>query len=267
MPTRPYPVILLPGVVLPAGPAWAALLAELGPEVDARPKELEVYATEPPPVGYSMSSEVAGIARVAEAAGFDRFHLVGYSGGGASCLAYAAEHPERLSSLAVMEPAFAGWQRMTPREREHFEAFRAILDIKPADQMARFQAFQMAPGVAPPPRPDGPQPPWMASRPAGIRAMLQALLTSDLDLAALERFDSPVWYGLGGLSHPHYFALMADRLAGVFPDFTVEVFAHRHHFDPPHRTEPQRVAASLRALWSRAERRPTQASGSAYLGG
>jgi hypothetical protein len=54
-------------------------------------------------------------------------------------------------------------------------------------------------------------------------------------------------------SSPDYFALMAERLAGVFPDFTVEVFPDRHHFDPPHRIEPARVATSLRSLWARAE--------------
>jgi hypothetical protein len=37
----PWPVVLLPGVVLPAQLAYGALLATLGHEVDARPKELE----------------------------------------------------------------------------------------------------------------------------------------------------------------------------------------------------------------------------------
>jgi hypothetical protein len=39
----------------------------------------------------------------------------------------------------------------------------------------------------------------------------------------------------------------------VFPNFTLEVFEERHHFDPPHRAEPERLAASLRELWARAE--------------
>jgi hypothetical protein len=46
---------------------------------------------------------------------------------------------------------------------------------------------------------------------------------------------------------------MAERLARVFPDFTVEVFPDRHHFDPPHRIEPARVAAWLRSLWALAD--------------
>jgi hypothetical protein len=45
----------------------------------------------------------------------------------------------------------------------------------------------------------------------------------------------------------------------VFADFTIERFEDRHHFDPPHRIEPARVAASLRALWARAEQPRDQA--------
>jgi pimeloyl-ACP methyl ester carboxylesterase len=95
----------------------------------------------------------------------------------------------------------------------------------------------------------------MAKRPAGLKALLRAFLTSDLDLEALGRFDRPVWFAVGGGSNPDYFALMAERLAGVFPDFTIERFPDRHHFDPPHRIEPDQVAASLRSLWRRAEAR------------
>lgn len=250
---RPRPVILLPGGVLPAGPAYAALLDELGVDVDARPKELEVYAGDTPPPGFSLADEVAGIARVADEAGFERFHLVGYSGGGASSLAFAADQPDRLLSLALMEPAFAGWQEMTEAERSHLERFRALLDMDGPEMFATFQALQLAPGVEAPAPPPGPAPPWMAKRPAGIRAFLNAFLTSDLDLSALRRFDRPVWFAVGGRSNPDYYALMATRLARVFPDFTLEVFPDRHHFDPPHRIEPARVAASLRSVWSRAD--------------
>lgn len=256
MPQRPWQVILLPGAVMPAGPAYGALLAELGSDVDARPKELEVYATDTPPPGYSLAAEVAGISRVADEAGFERFHLVGYSGGGAASLAYTFEHPERLVSLALLEPAFAGWQRMTPEERASFERFRPLLAMDGREQMARFQALQLAPGVVPASPPPGPPPPWMAKRPGGVRALLATFLSSDMDLDALRSFNRPVWFALGGLSHPDYYARIADRLAGVLPDFTLEVFPDRHHFDPPHRIEPSRVAASLRSLWSRAERQP-----------
>jgi len=45
---------------------------------------------------------------------------------------------------------------------------------------------------------------------------------------------------------------MAERLVAIFPDFTIETFPERHHFDPPHRIEPGRLANSLLALWQRA---------------
>ena len=48
---------------------------------------------------YELETELAGILRAAEAAGFERFHLVGYSGGGAISTAFAARHPEQLLSL------------------------------------------------------------------------------------------------------------------------------------------------------------------------
>jgi pimeloyl-ACP methyl ester carboxylesterase len=249
----PWQVVLLPGGVMPAGPAYGPLLAELGPEVDARPKELEVYAGAAPPPNYSLATEVAGITRVADAAGFERFHLVGYSGGGASSLAFAATHPERLLSLALMEPAFAGWQEMSSEERSHMEQFRPLLGRDGPEMLAEFQALQIAPGVEPVPPPPGPPPPWMATRPAGLHAILRTFYASDLDLALMRRFDRPVWFALGGRSHPDYYARMAERLARVFPDFTVEVFPDRHHFDPPHRVEPARVAASLRSLWARGQ--------------
>lgn len=253
MSDRPWPVILLPGTVMPAGPAYGPLLAALGAEVDARLKDLELYAGDPPPLDYSLEMEVGGITRTADDAGFARSHLVGYSGGGAGCLAYAARYPRRLLSLALMEPAFAGWQEMTPEERSTMERFRPLLDMDGAGQMAMFQVLQLAPGVRPSAPPPGPPPQWMASRPAGIRAFLRTILASDLDLAALRGFDRPVWFALGDRSNPDYFGRMAERLARVFPDFTVEHFPDRHHFDPPHRTEPDRVAASLRDLWTRAD--------------
>ena len=78
-----------------------------------------------PPPGYSLATEVAGVARVADEAGFARFHLFGYSGGGAASLAFAARNPERLLSLALAEPAFAGWAEWVRRERTHFDQIPA----------------------------------------------------------------------------------------------------------------------------------------------
>jgi hypothetical protein len=96
-------------------------------------------------------------------------------------------------------------------------------------------------------------PRWMAKRPAGLRAITAAFSAGELDLDALRRFRRPVYFALGGLSHPDYYRRMAVCLARVFPDFTLQAFEERQHFDPPHRTEPERLTASLRDLWARAD--------------
>jgi pimeloyl-ACP methyl ester carboxylesterase len=245
--------VLLPGSILPAEPAYAALLDVLGDGVDAVAKDLELYAADEPPPDYALGLEVEGIARAADARGFGRFHLVGYSGGGAAALAFAADRGVRLLSLALLEPAWAGNER-TPAEDALDERFRALEDLPEEERMAEFTRLQLAPGVEPPPRSDGPPPSWTAKRPAGVRALIRAFEAGDLDLAALRRFKQPVLFVLGGRSNPDYFAQMAGRLADVFPDFNVETFPERHHFDPPHRMEPERLAGLLLGLWLRAQR-------------
>ena len=77
-------MILLPGIVLPAELAYGALINAFGPDVEAVAKDLEVYAKPEPPEDYSLELEVAGVLREAEARDWERFHLVGYSGGGAA---------------------------------------------------------------------------------------------------------------------------------------------------------------------------------------
>ena len=72
------------------------------------------------------------------------------------------------------------------------------------------------------------------------------------DFNVLRRFDRPVYFALGGRGNPDLYARMAARLREVFPDFTLDVYEDRHHFDPPHRVEPARLAAALRQLWTRA---------------
>jgi pimeloyl-ACP methyl ester carboxylesterase len=249
----PHRVLLLPGSVLPGELAYGALVDALGSDADALVKELEVYATPTPPPDYSLDLEVAGVLREADGRQWARFHLVGYSGGGAAALVFAARHPDRLSSLALLEPAWAGTWDLEPGEEQLWHEYRR-LEALPTDQFMRaFMRLGVGPGVELPAPPAGDPPPWLAKRPAGIRAFLHAFETCDLDREALARFDRPVYYALGALSNPDHYGAIAARLGRVFGDFELEVFDERHHFDPPHRIEPERVARSLKAVWSRAE--------------
>jgi pimeloyl-ACP methyl ester carboxylesterase len=246
-------VILLPGGVLPAELAYSALADALRPSVAAALKDLEVYAADSPPPGYGLATEVDGLLRFADDLGIDRFHLGGYSAGGAAALAFAAAHPARLASLTLLEPAWAGSDGVDAAEAAVMRDFDRIMGLPEGELMPAFVRAQLAPGVEPPAPPPGPPPPWMAKRPAGLRAITRAFAGHDLDMEALSRFEQPVLYVLGGLSNPDLYGRRADRLGAVFPDYTVEVYADRHHFDPPHRTEPERVAEGVRRLIERSD--------------
>jgi pimeloyl-ACP methyl ester carboxylesterase len=249
MPSR---VILLPGIVLPAELAYGALIEALG-DVEAVAKELQIYATDEPPNDYSLDLEVEGVRGEAAGRGWERFHLIGYSGGGAAALAFATRHSDRLLSLALLEPAWAGSWDWSPSEQALWQEYERLESLRSDQFMPAFVRLGLRQGVEPPAPPAGEAPPWMAKRPAGIRAITETFKSYDLDRTALERFSQPVYFALGGLSNPDQYGQIARRLAGVFPDFELEVFEERHHFDPPHRVEPERLATSLRAVWHRAE--------------
>jgi hypothetical protein len=142
---------------------------------------------------------------------------------------------------------------MGDAERALWRELEKLEGLAPNEYMQAFVRLELRPGVEPPAPAPGPPPPWMANRPAGIRALIRAFETSGLDRESLSPFRRPVFYALGGLSHPDMYGAVAERLSRVFDDFTLEVFEERHHFDPPHRIEPERLANSLKALWRRAE--------------
>lgn len=242
-------VIFLPGIVAPAALRYAPLLEQLD-AVAGILKELEVYSADEPPPGYAIEAEIEGISAAADRAGFARFHLYGHSGGGACALAYAATHPERLLSLAVDEPAtdFSDEDRSDPIHDE----IAAAESLPEPQAVAVFLRLQLAPGVEAPARPEGPSPPWMATRLAGIRAFTRAIAGHRVDPSRYEAFSAPVLYTHGSLSHPRW-TVMRDRLARRFPDFSSELFDGLHHLNTSHQADPVRTAALLRALWARAE--------------
>src|SRR5262249_23747783 len=167
-------VIFLPGIIAPAAIRYQPLLACL-PDVQACPKDLEVYESDAPPADYSIDMEVRALDRTADAAGFERFHLYGHSGGGAVALAYATGRAERLLSLALDEPAYD----FTPEARAELETFRPVAALPASERMREFMKLQVSSLVELPP-PAGPPPPWMARRPGGVAAFLDALERHDL---------------------------------------------------------------------------------------
>jgi pimeloyl-ACP methyl ester carboxylesterase len=243
---RRVPVIFLPGIIAPAALRYQPLFEALGDDVDAVPKDLEVYGgSSVPPPGYSLDTEIDGIARVADEHGFDRFHLYGHSGGGACALAYTAVHPERVLTLALDEPA----TDFSPEDfREIREVFLPMLQLPPDEQLPAFLRAQLREGVEPPPPREGSPPPWMADRPAGVMAFVRGVSRADLPVERLKAFDRPVYYSYNSLSNERW-ERMAERLGELFPNMTVELYEGLSHLNSSHAAEPERVAAALRRLW------------------
>ncbi len=246
-------VLLMPGGVTPAAISYGALLHALGDDVHAVAKDLELYAADRPPADYNLDMEVEGIKRAADSAGFEHFHLVGYSGGGGMALAFTAKYPERLRSLALIEPAWIGNEGWTADDREEWAELERAMALPGEERMGAFIRWHMREGAeAPKPQlPPGPPPPWMALRPAGLDALSKAFKTYRLDRERFRLFRQPVYYAWGSLSRP-FFERNGKTLGNLFPNFRGEVYEERSHFDPPHRAEPERFAQALQELWLQA---------------
>jgi pimeloyl-ACP methyl ester carboxylesterase len=243
-------VLLVPGSVTPASISYAPLLAALGASAQVLTKELEIYAGETPPAGFGLDLEVDGIQRVADDCAWRTFHLVGFSAGGAASLAFAARYPQRLLSLALIEPAWIGNGEWSPEETAHQQKTDSIMALPAGERLAAFMRNALRPGVefAGPP---GPPPAWMAKRPAGIAAFREAFKQYDLDLARLRSFQQPVYLAIGTLSNVVE-ERKAERLGRYLEHLRVDVYEGLHHFNPPQRAEPARLATALRTLWAAA---------------
>lgn len=254
------PVVFVPGGVTPVEPSYGPLLEELGDEIAPLLKDLEVYAGDAPPAGYSVQTEVDGLLRAVDGAGLTTFHLVGYSGGAAVCLAFAAQHPQRLRSLAMFEPANVPG-RWAPGERDDHPELAAVGgDTPQAEVVGEFTRRQLRPGVEPPAPPPGPPPPWMAKRPAGLAAMGAAFEAGEGDRDALRGCTFPVYLSYGLLTE-EFMVRRVRLLAGLLPDVWIQAYAGLHHFGPPQRTQPAKYATALRQLWARAEAHDEQPAG------
>lgn len=248
---RPIPVVFVPGGVNPAAITYGELLSALQDSVRPVLKDHELYVGASPPPGWNLSTEVEAIDEAAGRAGFDAFHLVGYSGGGSISLAYVLAHGNRLRSLALIEPAWIGKAGWTPEEVRYWRDEERNSRLPAEDFMTEFMRIALKPGT-PLPQPRGPTPGWMANRPAGLRAFIAAFREGDLDHARLREFRRPVYVAYGDQSAVVE-EIKARRLARIFPDCRVELYEGTHHFAPPQRLQAERFAKALREHWARGE--------------
>jgi pimeloyl-ACP methyl ester carboxylesterase len=244
-------VICVPGSVAPAAQRYRPLIEAIGDGAELHLKDLEVYREATPPADYSIEEELDAIDRVAEANRLERFHLVGYSGGGFISLAYAGTRPDRLLSLGLFEPARIPGP-LTQEESAFFSMLKTELQGLEGDAfMSAFVRVQVQPGVVVPP-PTGPSTPEMRKRPAGIAALIRAFDAFGFDRKLLSAATFPVLYAYGDLSHDEQ-ALKAGILARLFADVHVLRWAGIHHFVPPEMIYTPEHARALLDLWRNAE--------------
>lgn len=240
-------VIALPGGVMPAAVRYGSLKAALGDQVDLHVKDLEVYATDEPPPEYSIGLEVDALAAFADSLKLERFHLLGYSGGGFVSLAFAGTHHERLLSLAVFEPARVPG-KLTLREATMDRQLRRALAGKTGPEFMRtFVTEQLRSGIEAPPS-SGPPPPWMGKRPAGLAAMLNGFRSYEFERSRLRNCTFPVFYGYGDQT-TEMVELQAEVLGGLLPDVRIKRFAGMHHFVAPEQIYTPEHIRALREIW------------------
>lgn len=244
-------VIALPGGVNPAAIRYAPLASAVGDQVKLHLKDLEVYAEEEPPADYSIGLEVKALARFADSIGLERFHLLGYSGGGFVSLAFAGAYPDRLLSLALFEPAGVPGERSGEEAQFTNQLQSALAGLNEGDFMRTFIAMQVRPGVTVHP-PSGPQPAWMNKRRAGLAAMMAAFPAYGFDRARYLECSFPVFIGYGDLTS-EYEAVKVSVLARLLPDLRIRRFAGIHHFLPPEQIYTRQHVQSLLELWTGAE--------------
>ena len=244
-------VVCVPGSIAPAAQRYAALVTNAGDAAELHLKDLEVYREAAPPSDYSIEMEVAGIDRFADSQGLDRFHLVGYSGGGFVSLAYAATRPTRLLSLGLFEPAGIPGARSEREAAAHRSLEEQLRGLDGADFMSTFVRLQLRPGVQPPPPPTSMRA-EMRNRPGGISAMIRAFDAYRLDRELFKACGFPLYVGYGDRSDD-YQLLKAQVLAGLFGDIHVQRFAGIHHFVSPEQIYTPAHAGELVVLWRRAE--------------
>lgn len=241
-------VLALPGGVMPAAVRYETLAAALDSDVRLHMKDLEVYSGEEPPAGYSIAMEVDALARFADALALERFHLLGYSGGGFISLAFAGAHPERLKSLSVFEPAGVPGP-LSAEEADLRDQLAQALEGKSGPEFMRvFTTLQVKEGVELPPM-DGPPPEALRNRPRGLNTMMNAFAEHPFDRGSLRRCRFPVFFAYGDLTAVHQ-EVWAGVLSRLLPDIHIRRFDGIHHFVPPAQIYREDHIEALRELWA-----------------
>ncbi len=254
----PRPTILLPPVLDGSPEEFDPLLRALKESVAPLSHETEFAAWNELPVCYGIGSEVVRIKRTVDWAGVPAVDLLGVGGGAAIAVAFAMRYPKRVGSLGLIESL--GFLRALTAELDVAEEDAAVVDParwsdetalevlvrRTVDPSLSSEVYRRLLALTREHRLAVPK----------ARAFLRALEEYPADLHLLRQVTAPVYLAWGSLSNPVW--VRAHRaLTERFPRSRTHEFPGRHTFDPPHRSEPERVAEDLISMWS--EPRPKAA--------
>jgi pimeloyl-ACP methyl ester carboxylesterase/DNA-binding CsgD family transcriptional regulator len=136
-------------------PIWQPWLQRLGRELRVvRYDERGCGMSEADSTPLSLASAVEELAVVADAAGLQRFALLGISGGAAPAIAYAVRHPERVSHLVLLGGYACGTLAGTPSDdqRAYCEATLRLVRLgwgKAGSPVQQFFTATMIPAGTP----------------------------------------------------------------------------------------------------------------------
>jgi homoserine kinase len=247
-------VLVVPGIVYPAVQTYGPLLSRLTGRARLLTKELEIYAdpAQVPPEDYSLDTEIEGIARAADEAGWDTFNLAGYAAGGLAAMGFAERYPQRLISLTLIEPFGTGLDDPPEAWVRFLDDTERVAALPEDRVVSAFLPLNVRPRVPIPPAPPNTPEEAMALRPAGLAALVKLARETRLDREKLASFERPVYLAYGSLSSEAYIAV-AQALGEVFPQATVEEYVGTHHLSPPQRATPERLALTLMRMWADAD--------------
>jgi pimeloyl-ACP methyl ester carboxylesterase/DNA-binding CsgD family transcriptional regulator len=88
---------------------------------------------------FSIEARVSDLEAVLDAAGLDRFAMLGMSGGSAVAMAYAVAHPERISRLILYGTVCGEPVTLSPDARAEEETYRSMIRVGWAKEDADFR--------------------------------------------------------------------------------------------------------------------------------
>jgi len=96
---------------------------------------------------HSAIVEAMDLVALLDALKLERVHLVGYSYGGLTALFFATQHPERLRSLTLAEPAIMKWLPEIPGGQAELDKFMTTM-WRPAGEACRKEQPETAVRIA-----------------------------------------------------------------------------------------------------------------------